>query len=62
VRAEERFYLVVDGTRTSVLDVNEAIDVATRTQAAGADLRENERVLRSWVAAEIARVTKGAAR
>ena len=58
VRAEQRFHVVVDGASTRRLDIEEAIDVATHTQAAGGDLRDNERVLRSWVTAEIARVAR----
>lgn len=55
VRAEKKFYVVIDGVRTTTLDINEAIDLTTRTQAAGLALGENDRILRDWVAAEVAR-------
>ena len=58
VRAEKQFYVIVDGARTSRLDINEAIDLTTKTQAAGLGLGENDRILRDWIAAEVAKATR----
>ncbi len=57
-RAEKKFYVVVDGTRRGQLDINEAIDLTTKTQAAGLALGENDRILREWITAEVARATR----
>jgi hypothetical protein len=57
VRAEKKFYVIVDGARTSELDITEAIDLTTKTQAAGLALGENDRILRQWIAAEVAKAT-----
>ncbi len=57
-RAERRFHVVVDGVARAPLDVAEAIDATVRTRAAGGELRDNDRILRAWVAAEMARAAR----
>jgi hypothetical protein len=56
-RAKRRFDVVVDGVATSIVDVNETIDLAIRAAAAGGNTREGDRLLRAWVSAELAKVT-----
>lgn len=54
-RASRRFDVIVDGIATSMVDVNETIDIAIRAAAAGTMSRDGDRVLRAWVTAELAR-------
>ena len=58
VRAERRFYIVVDGVRRAPVDVNDAINAAILTRASGDSVARNEEVLRGWVVAEVAKVAK----
>jgi hypothetical protein len=56
-RAQRRFDVVVDGVPTSIVDVNETIDLAIRAAASGGNTRDGDRLLRAWVSAELAKVT-----
>ncbi len=58
-RASRRFDVIVDGVATSVVDVNETIDLAIRAAAAGTMSRDGDRVLRAWVNADLAKAAPG---
>ena len=57
-RAERRFYIVVDGVRRAPVDVDDAINAAILTRASGDSVVDNDEVLRGWVVAEVAKVTR----
>jgi hypothetical protein len=57
-RAKRRFDVIVDGVATSIVDVNETIDLAIRAAAAGGNTRDGDRLLRAWVTAELARAKR----
>ena len=58
VRAQRRFYIVVDGVRRAPVEVNDAINEAIHTRASGDSVSGNDEALRGWVAAEVAKVMR----
>jgi len=58
VRAERRFYIVVDGVRRASVDVNDAINAAILTHASGDSVADNDAILRGWVVAEVGKVAR----
>lgn len=58
VRAQRKFFIVVDGVRRAPIDVNDAINAAIHTRASGDSVAGNDELLRGWVAAEVAKVKR----